>query len=570
MASLRKPALQRVGEDESVRRSALGLHVIQPSVAVDAVIRAAPWAAVKSLASPSGGAPGAPLATAAAAGIPIRILRLFGIEQMGSSAAVQRWLQQDLTHASHLQLCCESDRGDDPVWQGEVIAGLRAGGYGGRYLVGNFPTGNPAQVVTTPRGPHFPQLEPLYPLLQQSGVDLGLDEYTGILETDPRWSQWAPWTVQRHRVILEDLGRQGISPDVYILESGGDNVPPEMHGGGWQARGWRSSEYVALLRGIDRQDQQDSAVQCRCLFTLGATPDWASYEIAPIVGQLAMDVKGAGAEVAAQMDYAGAIWAPSPNFWAGRQGQAITAIVLHGTAGPNAVAWFADPKSQVSAHYVVHEDGTVTQCVREVDSAWHAGVVTPNSVYASRPNPNLWSIGVEHVRNQTNSSPLTAAQIAASLALCRGILQRHPAITAFIPHDAIDVGRVCPGPGFPLGEWQALLARPAPAASPATTPAAMGTEEQAAWSYYTQLGHQVDRQHAIWTACLLPLYTYAAQLKEQANALADLVMPGPLVSGEEGAMWGGSRPAAVVRLSNRVVGVYQADDGTWRPYQAER
>jgi N-acetylmuramoyl-L-alanine amidase len=155
-------------------------------------------------------------------------------------------------------------------------------------------------------------------------------------------------------------------------------------------------------------------------------------------------------------DYAGAGWAPSPNVTFGRQGSPITAIVLHGTAGNGAVGWFAQPVSQVSAHYVVERDGTVTQCVREQDTAWHAGVVTPDSEFAGGTNPNRWSIGIEHTRDRTNTSPLTPAQLDASLALVTDILARHGPL-AMLTHDEIDVGRICPGPGFPLAAFTALL-----------------------------------------------------------------------------------------------------------------
>lgn len=161
-------------------------------------------------------------------------------------------------------------------------------------------------------------------------------------------------------------------------------------------------------------------------------------------------------EPTAMTDYAGAGWAPSPNFTVGRQGSVITAIVLHGTAGPNAVDWFAQTVSQVSAHYVVEQDGTVTQCVREANTAWHAGVVTPDSEFAGGINPNRWSIGIEHTRDRTNTSPLTPAQLDASLGLVRDILARHGPL-ALLTHDEIDVGRVCPGPGFPLAAFTALL-----------------------------------------------------------------------------------------------------------------
>jgi len=150
-------------------------------------------------------------------------------------------------------------------------------------------------------------------------------------------------------------------------------------------------------------------------------------------------------------DYAPASWRPSPNYWQGRDGHRITGIVLHATAGlmPGPIEWFQTPASQVSAHYVVTRTGEVIQTVREADSAWHAGEVTPSSRFYGGVNPNRTTIGIEHERDASNSSPVTPAQLAASLALVRSIIRRHGPLE-IITHDEIDVGRVCPGPGFPL------------------------------------------------------------------------------------------------------------------------
>jgi len=150
-------------------------------------------------------------------------------------------------------------------------------------------------------------------------------------------------------------------------------------------------------------------------------------------------------------DYAPASWRPSPNYWQGRDGQRLTGIVLHATAGlePGPVEWFQSAASQVSAHYIVNRDGTVIQTVREADSAWHAGEVTSNSRFYRGVNPNRTTIGIEHERDASNSSPVMPAQLAASLALVRSIIRRHGPLE-IITHDEIDVGRVCPGPGFPL------------------------------------------------------------------------------------------------------------------------
>lgn len=260
-----------------------------PSPAVDAAIRSAPWAAVKSLGNTQ------PLATARDAGIPVRILRMYGIERLDASQAVAQWLSADLSVVTHVQLVCEDQRGYDAGWQQAVIDGLRNGDYRGRFLVGGFATGNPSQIVVQGNDAHFPEMEPIYPLLRRPDVDLAVDEYSGILASDPRWAVWAPYTAQRHRLIVADLARQAIAARVLITESGGDNVQPVTTGGGWRTRGWSANDYVALLQALDAGDQTDAAVFCRCVYTLNATPDWASYEIGGIVGALAEYVRGQGA-----------------------------------------------------------------------------------------------------------------------------------------------------------------------------------------------------------------------------------------------------------------------------------
>lgn len=76
---------------------------------------------------------------------------------------------------------------------------------------------------------------------------------------------------------------------------------------------------------------------------------------------------------------------PSPNF-SSRNGNKIRLIVLHDCEGSyaGAISWFSQKASQVSAHFVIREDGKeATQMVDPAEKAWHA--VEFNSV----------SIGVE-------------------------------------------------------------------------------------------------------------------------------------------------------------------------------
>jgi hypothetical protein len=75
-------------------------------------------------------------------------------------------------------------------------------------------------------------------------------------------------------------------------------------------------------------------------------------------------------------------WAPSPNF-STRHGARVDLLVLHDTEGgyAGAISWFKNPKSQVSAHFVIKEDGAeATQMVDLADKAWHAKAFNPRSI----------------------------------------------------------------------------------------------------------------------------------------------------------------------------------------------
>jgi len=74
-------------------------------------------------------------------------------------------------------------------------------------------------------------------------------------------------------------------------------------------------------------------------------------------------------------------WAASPNF--SERTARVDLIVIHDTEGAyaGAVAWFEQAQSQVSAHFVVKEDGTeATQMVDLAKKAWHACAFNSRSV----------------------------------------------------------------------------------------------------------------------------------------------------------------------------------------------
>ena len=82
----------------------------------------------------------------------------------------------------------------------------------------------------------------------------------------------------------------------------------------------------------------------------------------------------------------------SPN-WNERK-RPISMVVLHYTGMESADAALermCDPAAEVSAHYMVDEDGTVTRLVDETKRAWHAG----RSYWRGETDVNSASVGIE-------------------------------------------------------------------------------------------------------------------------------------------------------------------------------
>ncbi|MBC2869215.1 N-acetylmuramoyl-L-alanine amidase [Streptomyces mexicanus] len=96
---------------------------------------------------------------------------------------------------------------------------------------------------------------------------------------------------------------------------------------------------------------------------------------------------------------------------------AIDRVVVHVTQGSrsSAVRAFQDPGHQAAAHYIVGADGQVTQMIRELDVAFHAG----NRAFNER------SVGIEHEGFVERASSFTDAMYAASARLTARICERY-------------------------------------------------------------------------------------------------------------------------------------------------
>ncbi|MET9502428.1 peptidoglycan recognition family protein [Streptomyces sp. NPDC006622] len=127
------------------------------------------------------------------------------------------------------------------------------------------------------------------------------------------------------------------------------------------------------------------------------------------------------ARVEGAVDFRGARWlaASTGNFrWADRPDDyGVDMVVIHVTQGSlaSAVKVFQDPAHRAAAHYIVGKDGRITQMIRELDVAYHAG----NRAYNER------SVGIEHEGFVDRPKDFTDAMYAASARLTAGICRRY-------------------------------------------------------------------------------------------------------------------------------------------------
>ncbi len=127
-------------------------------------------------------------------------------------------------------------------------------------------------------------------------------------------------------------------------------------------------------------------------------------------------------------------------------------VVLHYTAMPSARAaadTLCNPETEVSAHYLIAEDGEVISLVPEAMRAWHAGA----GAWGNVTDMNSRAIGIELAN--TGFTPFAAAQMDALTALLKGIrLRWQIRPERVIGHSDMAPGRkIDPGPRF---DWRRL------------------------------------------------------------------------------------------------------------------
>jgi N-acetylmuramoyl-L-alanine amidase len=146
----------------------------------------------------------------------------------------------------------------------------------------------------------------------------------------------------------------------------------------------------------------------------------------------------------------------SPNHGERKNGVKPDMLVLHytGMADANAALdLLCSPRSEVSAHYVVMEDGHIIQCVPETRRAWHAGAAS----WAGDTDINSCSIGIEIANpgHDHGYPDFPKRQIAAVITLCRSIFTRYRILAhRVLAHsDVAPARKRDPGEKFP---WRRL------------------------------------------------------------------------------------------------------------------
>ncbi len=169
-------------------------------------------------------------------------------------------------------------------------------------------------------------------------------------------------------------------------------------------------------------------------------------------------------------DFPSAIWRPSPNFdQRAADSTGVPHMVIIHTCESNYAScwsWLDNPASQVSAHYVVNEDGSeISQLVREQSRAWHIAALYDctlnrrHECWRNGVQSNHFTVGVEHAGFVSQDS-FPRAQLDRSAALVCDVT-RDRAIPRdwqhIVGHGQLQpADRTDPGPNWP---WIAYVHR---------------------------------------------------------------------------------------------------------------
>lgn len=154
----------------------------------------------------------------------------------------------------------------------------------------------------------------------------------------------------------------------------------------------------------------------------------------------------------------------SPNF--NERAEPVSMVVLHYTemqSAEEAIERMCDPAAEVSAHYLITEQGEVVRLVPEDKRAWHAGA----SYWRGITDVNSCSIGIEldHPGHMWGYREFSEAQFEALVPLLARIVRQYgiPRANVVGHSDVAPTRKIDPGELFPwdrLAEYRLCLPRP--------------------------------------------------------------------------------------------------------------
>ncbi len=147
-------------------------------------------------------------------------------------------------------------------------------------------------------------------------------------------------------------------------------------------------------------------------------------------------------------------WRPAPNVEERKGGVHPHLLIFHYTGmrtAEDACRWLCDPHSGVSCHYLVDDEGGITQMVDESARAWHAGVAHWRGI----SDINSCSIGIEvhNPGHEFGYRDFPDEQIDAVTDLARDIVGRHGirGCDVLAHSDVAPARKIDPGEKFPWG-----------------------------------------------------------------------------------------------------------------------
>ena len=147
----------------------------------------------------------------------------------------------------------------------------------------------------------------------------------------------------------------------------------------------------------------------------------------------------------------------SPNFDRKKRSEkSIKIIIIHYTGMQSereSIIRLCNPKSKVSSHFLINQNGKVYRLVKDNEIAWHAG----KSCWGKYKNLNKNSIGIELVNkgHKFGYTNFSKKQLSSLIKICRSLIKRYKIKKRnVVGHsDVAPLRKIDPGEKFP---WKQL------------------------------------------------------------------------------------------------------------------